>query len=55
MIYEKFLPGALASGQYRPAPEPEIVGHGLQLIPDALERQRKGVSARKLVVTLGQQ
>ncbi|WP_418609636.1 zinc-binding alcohol dehydrogenase family protein [Gluconobacter cerinus] len=53
MIYEKFLPGALASGQYRPAPEPEIVGHGLQLITDALELQRKGVSARKLVVTLG--
>ncbi|MBS1072956.1 zinc-binding alcohol dehydrogenase family protein [Gluconobacter cerinus] len=53
MIYRVFLPSALASGQYRPAPEPEIVGHGLQLIPGALERQRKGVSARKLVVTLG--
>lgn len=53
MIYREFLPSALESGQFRPAPEPEIVGHGLEVIPEALERQRKGVSARKLVVTLG--
>ncbi|MBS1060392.1 zinc-binding alcohol dehydrogenase family protein [Gluconobacter sp. Dm-44] len=53
MIYREFLPSVLESGQFRPAPEPEIVGHGLEVIPEALERQRKGVSARKLVVTLG--
>lgn len=53
MIYREFLPGALAGGQYKPSPEPEVVGHGLEVIPVALERQRKGVSARKLVVTLG--
>lgn len=52
MIYRDFLPGALARGAYAAMPAPEVVGHGLHCIPEALERQRRGVSARKLVVTL---
>lgn len=52
MIYEDFLPEALASGRYLAAPEAIVVGHGLASIAEALERQRRGVSARKLVVTL---
>jgi hypothetical protein len=52
MIYERFLPAALAQNSYVAAPEPQVVGHGLENIPDALEQQRRGVSAAKLVVTL---
>jgi hypothetical protein len=52
LIYEAFLPQALARGRYVAAPVPLVVGHGLERIPEALERQRLGVSARKLVVTL---
>ncbi|MFI0900421.1 zinc-binding alcohol dehydrogenase family protein [Streptomyces sp. NPDC020983] len=51
-IYAGFLPAALASGAYRAAPDAEVVGHGLERVPDALRRLRAGVSARKLVVTL---
>ena len=34
------------------APPPKVVGAGLAEVPVALERQRRGVSATKLVVTL---
>lgn len=52
MIYETFLPEVLASGRYLATPAPDVVGHGLESVPKAMERQRRGVSARKLVVTL---
>jgi NADPH:quinone reductase-like Zn-dependent oxidoreductase len=52
MIYVDFLPKALAAGAYRAAPEPLVVGHGLDLIQAAFDAQAKGVSARKIVVTL---
>ncbi|KAH8690262.1 zinc-binding oxidoreductase CipB [Talaromyces proteolyticus] len=51
-IFENFLPKALAEHKYIAAPEPQIVGHGLEYIQDAMNQQRKGVSAKKLVVTL---
>jgi NADPH:quinone reductase-like Zn-dependent oxidoreductase len=52
MIYEAFLPGALAEGRYVAAPAAKVVGHGLEAIPKALDLHLKGVSATKLVVTL---
>lgn len=52
LMYEQFLPEALARGYYKAAPAPLVVGHGLQYVAEALERQRRGVSATKLVVTL---
>jgi hypothetical protein len=51
-IYEDFLPAALAAGTYLAAPEPRVIGHGLQYIEAALEAQRDGVSAAKIVVSL---
>lgn len=51
-IYKEFLPQALESGQFVPAPPPQVVGKGLDKIQDALDIQRKGVSGKKLVVTL---
>jgi NADPH:quinone reductase-like Zn-dependent oxidoreductase len=53
MLYVDFLPKALALGSYLAAPEPLVVGHGLELIQPAFDAQIKGVSARKIVVTLG--
>jgi NADPH:quinone reductase-like Zn-dependent oxidoreductase len=52
MIFEAFLPTALAQARFVAAPRPTVVGSGLARIPEALERQRLGVSAAKLVVTL---
>ena len=51
-IYVDFLPNALASGAYVAAPDPIVVGRGLDQIPAALEMQKKGVSAKKIVVSL---
>ena len=52
MIFEAFLPSALVEARFVAAPGPTVVGVGLAQIPKALERQRLGVSATKLVVTL---
>jgi hypothetical protein len=52
MIFEAFLPSALVEGRFVAAPRATVVGTGLAQIPDALERQRQGVSATKLVVML---
>ena len=52
VVYEDFLPQALAEGQYVMAPEPFVVGHGLEYTQEAFDVQKKGVSAKKVVVTL---
>lgn len=51
-IYANFLPKALATGSFVPAPEPLVIGHGLEAIEKGFQAQRKGVSAKKIVVTL---
>ena len=52
MIFASFLPQALALQCYRAAPEALVVGTGLSAIPEAIERQKKGLSVKKVVVTL---
>ncbi|CAG7963246.1 unnamed protein product [Penicillium salamii] len=52
IIYENFLPGALAGGGYTAAPEPQVIGNGLEYIQEALDVHKNGVSARKVVVSL---
>ncbi len=52
IIYEDFLPQALAEGRYAAAPEPSVIGTGLGCIQTGFEVQQKGVSAQKVVVTL---
>jgi len=52
MIYRDFLPHALASGSFVPAPPPMIVGHGLKALQTALETLKSGVSGAKVVVSL---
>jgi NADPH:quinone reductase-like Zn-dependent oxidoreductase len=51
-IYGDFLPKALAANAYLAAPPARVVGAGLDAIQPALDLQKKGVSAEKLVVTL---
>ena len=51
-IYEDFLPKALAEGAYIAAPDAYVVGKGLESIQAALDVQKKGVSAQKVVVSL---
>lgn len=51
-IYNDFLPKALKAGTFVPAPEPKIVGKGVEKIQDAVDTVLKGVSATKIVVTL---
>ena len=52
-IYRDYLPNALASGAFRPAPPPRVVGDSLGEIQTAFDIHRKGVSATKIVVALG--
>jgi len=52
MLWERFLPAALADGSYTTSPAPQIVGTGLEQVQVALELLDKGISARKLVVTM---
>jgi NADPH:quinone reductase-like Zn-dependent oxidoreductase len=51
-VYRDFLPAALADGRYVAAPPPTVVGTGLGDLQKALDLQRAGVSAAKVVVTL---
>jgi NADPH:quinone reductase-like Zn-dependent oxidoreductase len=52
MIYCGFLPRALAAKSYVAAPPAKIAGHGLEALQDALQIQKAGVSAVKIVVAL---
>lgn len=51
-VYRDFLPEALENRQFKAAPESEIIGQGLEKIQEAMDIQKKGVSARKIVVSL---
>ncbi|HET8912239.1 MAG TPA: zinc-binding alcohol dehydrogenase family protein [Ktedonobacteraceae bacterium] len=52
VIYEDFLPKALAEGRYVTAPEPYVIGTGLEYVQAGFDAQIKGVSARKVVISL---
>ena len=52
LIYVDFLPKALAAGQYVAAPDPFVVGKGFESVQAGFDLQKKGVSAKKVVVSL---
>lgn len=52
VIYGDFLPQALASHQYIAAPDPLVIGKGLQHIQAGINTLKGGVSAKKVVVSL---
>ncbi|MEW1708487.1 zinc-binding alcohol dehydrogenase family protein [Microbacterium sp. NPDC089190] len=51
-LWRETVPRMLADGSLRPAPSPLVVGDGLEAVQGALDRQRAGVSAQKVVVRL---
>lgn len=51
-VYVDFLPQALADHRYQAAPEPHVVGTGLDYLQAAFAAHIRGVSASKVVVTL---
>ena len=51
-LFNDWLQGKLQDGTYKISPEVQVMGHGLEVIQDAMDVLRKGVSAKKLVVTL---
>ena len=51
-IYQEYLGKALTAGSFRPAPPAKVVGTGLRNIQEAMDTQRRGVSASKIVVAL---
>ncbi|WPF83695.1 zinc-binding dehydrogenase [Sanguibacter sp. 4.1] len=51
-VWSDYLPGALADGRHRLAPQPRVVGRDLGALQAAIDTLRGGVSAQKLVVTL---
>lgn len=51
-VWGEFVPAALKLGVLKPRPEELVVGRGLYFVQAGLDRQREGVSARKVVVTL---
>ncbi len=51
-VWGEFLPAALEEGSFKAAPEALVVGKGLYYVQGALDKQKAGVSARKVVVTL---
>lgn len=51
-VFHDFLPGALADGKYKIAPESQVVGEGLEALQGAMDTLKAGVSAKKIVVSL---
>lgn len=51
-VFGEYLEQALASQEFKPCPEPLVVGQGLDALQGAMDKQKKGVSAKKIVVTL---
>lgn len=51
-VWQDYLSAALANGTLVPEPEPYVVGKGLDKIQEAIDVLKKGVSAKKVVVTL---
>ncbi|KAB5560064.1 chaperonin 10-like protein [Coniochaeta sp. 2T2.1] len=51
-VWEDYLPQALEGGGFVPAPEPRVVGRGLEAVQAAVELKARGVSAREKVVVV---
>lgn len=51
-IWGVYVPAALKLGKLVPSPEPLVVGSGLESVQKGLNRQKEGVSARKVEVLL---
>lgn len=52
VVWEAFVPEALAAGVLKPLPSPLVVGKGLETIQGGIDQNKKGVSYKKVVVEL---
>lgn len=51
-VWQEYVSAALEEKSFKPAPDELIIGNGLYYVQGGLDRQKQGVSARKVVVTL---
>jgi len=51
-VWGRFVPEALKSGALKPLPEALVIGKGLDKIQAGMEKNKEGVSAKKVVVDL---
>ncbi|KAH7403597.1 chaperonin 10-like protein [Cadophora sp. MPI-SDFR-AT-0126] len=51
-VWGFFVPKGLVNGQLKPKPDPLVVGHGLEMNQTGVDRQKEGVSAKRIVVTI---
>ena len=51
-LWENYVPKALEGGQLKCLPEPMVVGRGLESVQKGLDQNKKGVSAKKVVIEL---
>jgi hypothetical protein len=51
-VWQHFIPAALESGNIKCLPEPLVVGQGLENVQKGLDKQKAGVSAKKVVIEL---
>ena len=51
-IWKDYVPAALRTGKLQAKPDPKVLSGGLEAIQEAMELQKKGVSAQKIVVKI---
>ncbi|RKL45659.1 hypothetical protein BFJ72_g3204 [Fusarium proliferatum] len=51
-VFGDYIPAALEQGKFKAVPEAEVVGKGLEAVQLGINTLAKGVSAKKIVVTL---
>ncbi|CAI7662623.1 unnamed protein product [Penicillium glandicola] len=54
-VWRKYLPEALASGKFLAKPDPWIIEGGLERVQDGMDLQKKGVSAKKIVIEVARE
>ena len=52
ILWAEFIPEALKSGQLKCLPEPLVIGKGLENVQKGFDENKKGVSAKKVVIEL---
>lgn len=51
-LWESYIPQALAQGKLKAVPSPMVVGKGLDSVQEGCDANKKGVSAKKVVIEL---
>lgn len=51
-VYQNYLANALKNKKFLAKPDPLVVGTGLEKVQAGFDRQKEGVSAKKVVVKL---